>query len=315
MELQNFPKAALQRRLSLNPLSPLGKLSEGRQWAYFLLAPSLLLVLIIVIYPVLSGILVSFQQLRLNRPALNGFIGLGHYADLLHDPVLLRAAFNTLVWVVVGIASQFALGMITAVGLNRRLRGMQVARTLILLPWFLPTVVAGNMWALMLDSRLGVINDLLVKLGLIQSYRAWFADPNTALPAVLVIALWQGFPFFALLLLAGMQGIPEDLYEAAAVDGADRWRQYTRITLPLLQPMIVAVVILRVIGLVNSPDLIVILTNGGPGHATELLSSYAFDTAYQAFDFGYAGALSVIMLVILLAFSVTYIRVSGVSRE
>jgi multiple sugar transport system permease protein len=271
--------------------------------------------LIIVIYPVLSGILLSFRQMRLNRPTLNGFVGLDHYNDLLHDPLLLKAALNTLWWVVLGIASQFALGMVTALGLNRRLRGMHLARTLVLLPWFLPTVVAGNMWALMLDSRLGVVNDILVKLGLLQGYKAWFSDPNTALPAVLLIALWQGFPFFALLLLAGLQGIPEDLYEAAAVDGADRWRQFTRITVPLLQPMIVAVVVLRVIGLVNSPDLIVILTNGGPGHATELLSSYAFETAYQSFDFGYAGALSVIMLVILMAFSVIYIRVSGVTRE
>jgi multiple sugar transport system permease protein len=315
VELQDFPKAVLQRRISFNPINLVGKLSERRHWAYLLLAPSLLLVFIVVVYPVLSGILLSLQQLRLNRPALNRFIGLGHYDELLHDPVLLKAALNTLVWVVVGIATQFTLGMVTAIGLNRRLRGMQFARTLILLPWFLPSVVAGNMWALMLDSRLGVINDVLVKLGLIQGYKAWFSDPNTALPAVLVIALWQGFPFFALLLLAGMQGIPEDLYEAAAVDGADRLRQYTRITLPLLKPMIVAVVILRVIGLVNSPDLIVILTNGGPGHATELLSSYAFDTAYQSFDFGYAGALSVLMLVILMVFSVTYIKVSGVSRE
>src|SRR5437868_11775073 len=124
----------------------------------------------------------------------------------------------------------------------------------------------------------------------------------------MVVALWQGFPFFALLLLAGLQGIPDDLYEAAAVDGANRVRQFWYITLPLLRPVTVAAVILRVIGLVNSPDLILILTEGGPGNSTQVLSSYAFKVAYKSFDFGYAGALSVIMLLLLMVFTVVYVR-------
>jgi multiple sugar transport system permease protein len=312
---QDLQKPVLTHRLNLNPFDYLASLSERHHWAYLLIAPSLILVLIIVIYPIFSGVLLSFQEMRLNRPKLNGFIGLEHYAELLQDPVFLKASINTLWWVVFGILSQFLLGMITALALNRKLRGMQLARTLVLIPWFLPSVVAGNMWVLLLDSRLGVLNDIMVKLGILQSYKAWFADPNTAFSAALLVALWQGFPFFALLLLAGLQGIPEDLYEAAAVDGATRWRQFIHITMPLLRPIIVAVVVLRVIGMVNSPDLIVILTNGGPGHATELLSSYAFQTAYQSFDFGYAGALSVVMLIILMAFSIVYIRVSGITKE
>ena len=312
---QDLQEPVLPHRLDLNPFHYLASLSERHHWAYLLIAPSLILVLVIVMYPIFSGVLLSFQEMRLNRPKLNGFIGLEHYAELLQDSVFLRASINTLWWVVFGILSQFLLGMITALALNRKLRGMQLARTLVLIPWFLPSVVAGNMWVLLLDSRLGVLNDIMVKLGIIQSYKAWFADPNTAFPAALLVALWQGFPFFALLLLAGLQGIPEDLYEAAAVDGATRWRQFIHITMPLLRPIIVAVVVLRVIGMVNSPDLIVILTNGGPGHATELLSSYAFQTAYQSFDFGYAGALSVVMLIILMAFSIIYIRVSGITKE
>ena len=312
---QDLQEPILPRRIALNPFNYLASLSEQRHWAYLLIAPSLILVLIIVIYPIFSGILLSFQEMRLNRPKLSGFIGLEHYAELLQDPVFLKASLNTLWWVVGGISSQFTLGMITALALNRKLRGMQVARTLVLIPWFLPSVVAGNMWVLLLDSRLGVLNDIMVKLGVLQGYKAWFADPNTAFPAALLVALWQGFPFFALLLLAGLQGIPEDLYEAASVDGATRWRQFLHITLPLLRPIIVAVVVLRVIGMVNSPDLIVILTDGGPGHATQLLSSYAFQTAYQRFDFGYAGTLSVVMLIILMTFSVIYIRVSGITKE
>jgi multiple sugar transport system permease protein len=306
--------ASTSYKFSLNPLTHLAAFSERRHWAYLLILPSLILVAAIVIYPVISGMLISFQQLRLNRPTQTGFVGLDHYADLIKDPVFQKALVNTLLWVVFGVGTQFLLGLVTALGLNRPLPGMRIARVLVLLPWLLPSVVAGNMWALMLDSRLGVINDLLVKLGLLSTGRPWFADPTTAFPALLVVALWQGFPFFALILLAGLQGIPEDLYEAAAVDGASRWQQFLHVTMPLLTPVTVAVVILRVIGMVNSPDIIIILTNGGPGHATETLSSYAFDTAYQGFNFGYAGALSVIMFLILMIFTVVYVRASGITK-
>jgi multiple sugar transport system permease protein len=306
----------LPRRTSFNPFNYLAQLSEGRRWAYYLIVPSLVLVLAVVIYPVASGILLSFREMRLNRPDLGtGFIGLEHYIDLFSDRTFRTAAGNTLLWVTAGVTTQFLLGLVTALALNRTLPGMRLARILVLLPWILPSVVAGNMWALMLDSRLGVINDVLVKLGLLTEYKAWFADPNTAMPAALVVALWQAFPFFTLLLLAGLQGIPDDLYEAASVDGANRWQQFTGITLPLLKPIIVATVVLRVIGMVNSPDMLLILTNGGPGHATQMLSLYAFQKAYNQFDFGYAAAIAAIMLLILMVFTVIYVRVSGVSKE
>jgi multiple sugar transport system permease protein len=231
------------------------------------------------------------------------------------DRTFRSALTNTFFWVVGGVTSQFTLGLITALALNRALRGFRVARVLVMLPWVMPSVVAGNIWALMLDSRLGVINDLLVKLGLATEYRAWFADPRTAMPTVLLVALWQSFPFFTLLLLAGMQSIAEDLYEAAAVDGANPWHKFRFITIPLLKPIIITTVVLRVIGMVNSPDLLIILTNGGPGNATQTLSLYAFQTAYLRFDFGYAGAISVIMMLLLMLFTVIYVRASGVTRE
>ena len=303
------------RRFSINPIVMLGRVSEGRNWAYFLILPSLLMVGAIIIYPVLSGIGLSFQEMRLTRPDRNAFIGLEHYQDLLTDRVFRTAAYNTLIWVVVGVVSQFTLGMVTALALNRGSWFMKVAGVVVLLPWILPSVVAGNIWALMLDSRLGVINDVFVKIGLLEQYKAWFSDPNTALPATMVIALWRGFPFFTLLLLAGLQAIDEDLYEAASVDGATRIQQFWRITFPLLRPVIVATVVLRVIGLVNSPDLLLLLTGGGPGHATQVLSLYAFQNAYIDFDFGYSGAISVVMFLILMIFTVIYVRVTRAAEE
>lgn len=298
------------------PARFLGKISEGPRWAYYLILPSFLMILAVILYPVASGILLSVREMRLNRPALGtGFVGLKHFGELITDPVFVTALINTVIWVLVGSVTQFVLGLIVAVALNRQVRGTRLARTLLMLPWILPSVVAGHMWALMLDSRLGVINDILLKLGLIPEYKAWFADPRTAMLTVLVVALWQGFPFFALLLLAGLQGIPDDLYEAASVDGANRIEQFIHITIPLLQPVIVATVVLRVIGLVNSPDLLLVLTEGGPGNATQVLSLYAFQTAYKQFNFGLAGAMSVVILILLVFFTILYVRISGVTRD
>ena len=295
---------------------PLQDLSESRRWAYYLLLPSLLLVSAVALYPVASGVWLSFQRYNLLRAPVPSFIGLAQYADLSTDSVFWTAVRNTIVWVTVGAGSQFLLGLITALALNRpRLRAIGVLRVGLLLPWLMPTVVAGHMWSLLLDSRLGVVNDLLVHLGLVHGYVAWFAQAETALGAVLVVDLWKNFPFFTLLLLAGLQGVPDELYEAAEVDGADAWYRFWRITLPLLTPVIVAAVILRVIGLVNAPDLMIILTHGGPGLATHVLSLLAFNDAYTGFDFGAAAAVATVMLVILMVFASAYVRVSGVTRE
>jgi multiple sugar transport system permease protein len=244
------------------------------------------------------------------------FYGLGQYADLASDSVFWTAARNTVVWVTVGAGSQFLLGLITALALNRpSLRGLGFLRVGLLLPWLMPTVVAGHMWSLLLDSRLGVVNDVLVRLGVVHTYVAWFAQSETAMWAVLMVDLWKNFPFFTLLLLAGLQGVPDELYEAAEVDGAGAWYRFVGITLPLLTPVIVTAVILRVIGLVNSPDLMIILTHGGPGLATHVLSLLAFNDAYTGFDFGAAAAVATVMLVVLMVFTSAYVRVSGVARD
>lgn len=310
----SIPKDAPRRR-SLS--GRIGEISEGRFWAYLLLLPSFLLVAAVVIYPVISGIWLSFNQfniMRINRGMK--FVGLDQYISLFSDPTFWVIVRNTAVWVVFGAVTQFTLGLITALALNRKsLRWSPAARVLILLPWVIPSVVAGHMWALLLDSRLGVINDILVRIGLIDAYRAWFADPQTAMAAVLLVDLWRAFPFFTLLFFAGLQSIPEELYEAAEVDGANPWQKFRAITIPMLMPVIVAAVILRMIGLVNSPDLMIVLTNGGPGYATYVLSLHAFSSAYESFNFGAAAAISVVMLVILLAFTTLYLKFSGVNRE
>jgi multiple sugar transport system permease protein len=300
----------------INPLRMIGELSETRYWMYLLLLPSALLITAVVLYPTVYGVQLSFREMRLNRPDLGtDWVLFKHYARMVSDPIFWVALRNTAVWVTSSIALEFILGLIAALALNRDLPGTKILAVLILLPYFLPNVVAGHMWSLMLDARLGVINDLLVKVGLLESYKAWFSDPNTAMAAAIIVEAWHSFPFFTLLLLAGLKGIPTDLYKAADIDGAGPFAQLRLITLPMLKTIIAAAVILRVIGLVNSPDLLLILTSGGPGRSTQVLSLYAFQTAYKDFNFGYAGALSVVMFIALMLFAWAYIRLSKVNQD
>lgn len=301
---------------AINPMRLLGELSETRYWMYLLLLPSALLITAIVLFPTVYGFQLSFTEMRLNRPAGNGtFVGLKHYQRILADPIFWLSLRNTAVWVTFSIVIEFVVGLVAALALNRNLPGGKIFAVLILVPYFLPNVVAGNMWALMLDSRVGVINDILVNIGLLDSYKAWFADPNTAMATAIFVEAWHSFPFFTLLIMAGLKGIPTDLYKAADIDGAGAFAQLRLITLPMLRTIIAAAVILRVIGLVNSPDLLLILTQGGPGRSTQVLSLYAFQNAYSDFNFGYAGALSVVMFVLLMLFAWAYIRLSKVNQD
>ena len=300
----------------INPVRMVGEFSESRYWMYLLLLPSALLITAVVLYPTVYGIQLSFREMRLNRPDLGtGWVMFKHYERMLSDPVFWLSLRNTAVWVTCAVAIEFLVGLSAALALNRNLRGTKVLAVLILLPYFLPNVVAGHMWALMLDPRLGVVNDLLVKAGLLAGYKPWFADPTTAMAAAIIVEAWHSFPFFTLLILAGLKSIPADLYKAADIDGAGPISQLRLITLPMLRTIIAAAVILRVISLVNSPDLLLILTGGGPGRSTQVLSLYAFQNAYKDFNFGYAGALSVVMLVLLMLFAWAYIRLSRVNQD
>jgi multiple sugar transport system permease protein len=304
------------RSKARGPLARIADISETRFWAYYLLLPSIIVILAVVLYPTLWGISLSFREMRLNRLDLGtGFVGLKHYYAMAADPVFWLALQNTVVWTVGAVVGELLLGLGAALLLNKELPGFRAASVLILLPWFLPNVVAGHMWALMLDPRLGVINDMLVKIGVLDTYKAWFADPNTALAAALTVEIWHGFPFFALLLLAGLKAIPQELYEAASIDGAGPVKQFRFVTWPQLKTIIVASVVLRVISLVNSPDIILILTGGGPGRSTLVLSLHAFLKVNKEFNFGYGSAIAVVLFILLMGFSYLYVRLSNVMKD
>lgn len=304
-------KAATRSRL---PFRARG--NSGVSWAWMLLIPSLILVTVMIAYPVFTGISLSFHNVILTRPDLGRpFIGLENFDRMLQDPVVRIATINTVIYVVVGVVSQFSLGLAAALLLNRDGKRMWIPRTAVMLPWFMPPIAAAYMFAFMIDPRYGVVTQMLGFFGVDIGGMGVLANPDLALGGVLMVELWRSYPFFALFLLAGLKAIPQELAEATAIDGASKWQHFRYITWPLLRPVILVSTLLEGIKLANSPVLILLLTDGGPGNSTQMLSLYAFQQAYKKFDFGYASAISVAMLIVVVGFASVYIRVNSTKED
>jgi ABC-type sugar transport systems, permease components len=276
-------------------------------WPYILVAPALAVVLLVVFVPVVNAILMSFQSYDLRRPAGIKFVGLGNYAAVLADPLFYQALWRTVVWVVGGVGFQFLFGFALALLLNRPFFGRGLARSISLIPWVTPGVLIGLMWRWILDGNYGVLNDLLLKLGLIQDKIPFLAREGTAFPLVILTIVWQGIPFFALMILAGLQGIPEELYAAADVDGANGVQKLFRITVPSLRNTIFVTTLLRVIWVSNSVDVIYNLTEGGPAYSTQTLSVYVFNKG-NALNLSYASTLAIMLALLLAGVAALYLR-------
>jgi len=221
---------------------------------YLLIAPAVLLVLAVVVYPALYAMRVSTMSQNLLRMALAEYIGPGNYLHAIEDSIFLTSLGNTARWVVVVAGAQLALALPIALLLNTDYRGRGVVRTSILIPWVAPPAVVAILWIYMFDANFGIVNDILVRLGAIESYVAWRSLPVPSFSMLVAAMAWTGFPFFAIVLLAALQAIPDDLYEAARVDGAGVWQRFRFITLPLLIPTILLVLLLRTIWLSQSVD-------------------------------------------------------------
>ena len=265
-----------------------------------MLAPALAATTFLVLLPVVETFWLSLHDVILFRPRSAPFVGLANYALAVADPVFWSSLGNSVVWVGCAVSLQFALGLSTALLLNRSFAWRGVARALVVVPWALPSVIICLIWTWMLDFNLGVLNEVGVRLGLLNEPVAWLAQPNTAMAAVILAVVWQGFPFFAVTLLAGMQAIPLDLYEAASIDGAGPVGRFRYVTLPGLAGVIATTLLLRMIWVANSLDLIFVMTGGGPGTATQTLPLHAFLTAWSGGNYGQGSALAVILTLILL---------------
>jgi multiple sugar transport system permease protein len=280
---------------------------RSRSLPYMLLAPAVLVTVIVVFLPMVEALITSLYDLVLWKPTASRFVWFSNYIKLFNDRVFWIALGNTALWIGLTVPLQMGLGLITALLLNREFPWRGLARALVIIPWALPSVVIALMWRWIYDPTTGVLNDLLMAVSVIQGAVPWLADPDTALYAVIFTLTWQGFPFFAVMILAGLQGIPKSQYEAASIDGASPWRQFRHITLPGIGPVLATAGLLRVIWVANSMDVIFVMTGGGPGYATYTLPLYAFVRARQNLDFGYGTAIAVTFTLLLGSLVAVYI--------
>jgi multiple sugar transport system permease protein len=271
-------------------------------------APATGLLLLVLVVPVVHVLYESFVWTTSSRARV--VPSARNYAALAEDEVVRTAVANTATFTVASVAGHLAIGLGVALLLNQRIRGRAVFRNLALLPWMLPPAVVATGWAWLYHNPFGMLNPLLVGLGLLDAPKAWLASPDTALGAVIVANLWRGFPFISLVLLAGLQAIPSVLYEAADVDGAGAWARFRHVTLPGLRRVMLIALTLDVINTVKYFDLIWVMTAGGPANRTEVLSTLIYRLAFQFFRTGRAAALAMVMVAALAVFSVFYVRLT-----
>ena len=280
---------------------------------YLFVLPALLFVLATAAYPLIYNLRLSLTDADLIS-FIQGdaaFVGLRNYAHLLADPELRHAFVVSCVYTVCSIALMYVMGFALALLFDRAFPGRGLMRALILLPWVLPTVVSANVWRWMLDGTYGVFNYAAQELGLLSGPVFWLSDADVALAAVIFVTAWSIAPFAMLLLLAGLQSIPQTLYEAAELDGASPWRRFRSITFPLMLPVSLMVLLLNFVYTFKTFDTIFILTRGGPGDVTTVLPILAYDTAFVFFRLGEGAAVNAILLALPVVLAVIYFRIAA----
>jgi trehalose/maltose transport system permease protein len=294
--------------------APQGAYAKGRErLAWMLMVPTVAIVVLVAFYPLLNTFLTSFTNERLGSTREVRWVGLDNYTDLLTDRTFGISIWNTLVFAVSSVALETVLGMIIALVINSNFRGRGLVRTAMLVPWAIPTVVSAQMWRWMYDGVNGVINDFLVtRLGLFPEKIGWLADPALTMGAMIAVDVWKTTPFMALLLLAGLQVISGDIYEAAYVDGANRWQQFWTMTLPLVRPALLVALIFRTLDSLRVFDLPFVMK--GAALETITMAVYARQTMIDRSRLGEGSAISVVIFFILLIFVIAYVRLVKVEE-
>jgi multiple sugar transport system permease protein len=273
-----------------------------RQQSYAFIAPAVLALSAVAVYPILAAVALSLQRVILVFHERR-FIGLENYAFLLSDGRFWTALGNTAYFAVVAVAIELVLGLCFALLLNAAFPGRGLLRAAVLVPWAVPTVVSAKLWAWMFNPDHGLITALLPLKDV-----NWLGTPGYAMHAAIAVDVWKTTPFVALLLLAGLQGIPADVYRAARVDGASTWRAFWSITVPLLRPTLAITLVFRTLDALRVFDAVYVLTEGGPANSTETLSIYAYKTLMRSGDFGYGSTLAVATFLCVAIFSFGYLR-------
>lgn len=287
---------------------------HSRALPYLLILPSLFLAAVVIFWPVYDLVQISTHDVS-RFGQLRDFIGLANFAALADDPDFMAALWRTGLWTLSVVAGALVLSIPVAMILNSDFYGRSVARVIILLPWAVSLTMTAVVWRWALNGESGMLNSALMGLGIIDQNIQWLASASTAFPMQVLIGVLVTVPFTVTIFLGGLSSIPDDLYEAAALEGASGWQQFRTITLPLLKPFINIAIVLNMIYVFNSFPIIWVMTQGGPANSTDILVTYLYKLAFRVGKLGEASAVSLVMFAILLVFTMIYVRLAMRERE
>jgi len=277
-------------------------------YPYGSVLPALLVIVTFTIYPLIYAFRISVYQYILTKPNSHPFVGFKNFHDVITSYYFKTALINTGIYTICAVAGVILFGIIVGSLLNTKIRSVNALKVIILLPWAIPAVVAGLMWKWILNSDFGIFNGFLYSLGIIKSYIPFLADPTLAKFSLVMAHVWKEGPLAAIFILAGLQLIPNELYEAAKIDGGSGLRLFQYVTLPLLRPILLIVLVYETMTAILTFDIVYVLTGGGPGDSTALISWFAYAEIYKFLNLGGGIALSIIIALITLALIIVYMR-------
>jgi ABC-type sugar transport system permease subunit len=289
---------------------------EKKKVVLLLLLPALICVFWLLLYPLAYSFYISLFDFNLTRPGYSPFVGLKNYLNALLDKSFFwNSVLRTVYFAGITVSVEVLLGIIIALLLKQKFWGRNFVRGIVILPWALPTVVNGVMWKWIYNANFGVLNALLSRLGFIKEYQVWLGEPWRALHCVMFANIWKETPVGVLVFLAVLEGIPEELYEAAAVDGATVWQRFRYVTFPLLKPMIFVLFLIKAVWAVREFDIVYVITRGGPAGGTMVLSYLAYLNSFKYFKMGYGSAIAYLVIAIALILGIPYLLALGRSQE
>lgn len=296
---------------SANKKGRMARKKRVEPWYY--VGPIFLLLVIMFGYPLIKSIVMAFQNYKLGNANVY-FNDFANFQKMFGDkdfPLLLK---NSIVYVIVSVFGKFIGGLILALCLRDKFKGRGIYQSIVFLPWAFSAFVVGLVFRWSFNGEYGVVNDVLMKLGIIKKGIAWLGTPGLSLVVVILAMIWIGIPFFGIMILAALQSIPDEIYEAADMDGCGMFRKFFSLTLPYIKPTVIMTILLRTIWIFNSFDLVVIVTQGGPANYSQTLPSYMYTKAFSGYDFGLAGAFGVLLMVILGVYAVLFLKLSNYDK-
>lgn len=286
------------------------KPTSQRRFIATMLLPGILAVLAFTYYPLSSGIIMAFENYTLWNIFDRRFIGFDNFIAVANVPEFPSILLNTFLWVFVSLLFQFTLGFALALLLKNKFKGSGVYQGIVYVPWAISGFLIGLIWRWLMNGQSGAINDMLLRLSIISEPIRWLSDTRISLWSVIIANVWYGVPFFAIMIQAALKSVPDDLYEAADIDGSSTMYKFSHVTLPYIKPVLILTTLLRVIWILNFPDLIYTMTGGGPAGSSHILSTYMIDMLMFNQDYGKASALGVMIIAILIAYAVFYLRMT-----